>query len=173
LSAGAERVVLYTDLANPTSNSIYQRGGYRPPTHADPGADPNAGAGAARVARRRPNRAGRPPTEGTSIISSSPTIDTIALWCLHAWALDAFDLSPRLVFVGRRGWMVDALLRGDTPDILASRAAALGWADAPPAAGAGVAPGDLDAVAVTAGMALTSAVSIELSIRPSIQPVAM
>jgi predicted GNAT family acetyltransferase len=28
--AGAEEVVLYTDLANPTSNSIYQRIGYRP-----------------------------------------------------------------------------------------------------------------------------------------------
>ena len=26
------------------------------------------------------------------------TIDTMALWCLHAWAFDAFDLSPRLVF---------------------------------------------------------------------------
>jgi hypothetical protein len=30
--------------------------------------------------------------------------------------------------------LVDALLRGDTPDALASRAAALGWADAPPVA---------------------------------------
>jgi RimJ/RimL family protein N-acetyltransferase len=30
LEAGAEEVVLYTDLANPTSNSIYQRIGYRP-----------------------------------------------------------------------------------------------------------------------------------------------
>src|SRR5262245_44372355 len=30
--------------------------------------------------------------------------------------------------------LVDALLRGDTPDVLASRAAALGWADAPPVA---------------------------------------
>jgi len=30
--------------------------------------------------------------------------------------------------------LVDALLRGDTPDTLASRAAALGWADAPPVA---------------------------------------
>lgn len=28
--AGAEEVLLYTDLANPTSNSIYQRIGYRP-----------------------------------------------------------------------------------------------------------------------------------------------
>ncbi|HEY0701013.1 MAG TPA: PucR family transcriptional regulator, partial [Micromonospora sp.] len=28
--------------------------------------------------------------------------------------------------------LVDALLRGDSPDVLASRAAALGWADAPP-----------------------------------------
>jgi GNAT superfamily N-acetyltransferase len=28
--AGADEVVLYTDLANPTSNSIYQRIGYRP-----------------------------------------------------------------------------------------------------------------------------------------------
>jgi predicted GNAT family acetyltransferase len=27
--AGAEEVLLYTDLANPTSNSIYQRIGYR------------------------------------------------------------------------------------------------------------------------------------------------
>jgi GNAT superfamily N-acetyltransferase len=30
LKAGAEEVVLYTDLANPVSNSIYQRIGYRP-----------------------------------------------------------------------------------------------------------------------------------------------
>lgn len=30
--------------------------------------------------------------------------------------------------------LVDALLRGDTPDVIASRAAALGWADAPPVA---------------------------------------
>ena len=30
LEAGAEEVVLYTDLANPVSNSIYQRVGYRP-----------------------------------------------------------------------------------------------------------------------------------------------
>mgnify|MGYP001952914754 CR=1 FL=1 len=30
--------------------------------------------------------------------------------------------------------LVDALLRGETPDVLASRAAALGWADAPPVA---------------------------------------
>lgn len=30
LDAGARHVVLYTDLANPTSNSIYQRLGYRP-----------------------------------------------------------------------------------------------------------------------------------------------
>ncbi|MEU6155842.1 GNAT family N-acetyltransferase [Actinosynnema sp. NPDC047251] len=30
LGAGAEHVVLYTDLANPTSNSIYQRLGFRP-----------------------------------------------------------------------------------------------------------------------------------------------
>jgi RimJ/RimL family protein N-acetyltransferase len=30
LDAGAEEVVLYTDLANPVSNSIYQRIGYRP-----------------------------------------------------------------------------------------------------------------------------------------------
>lgn len=30
LDAGARDVVLYTDLANPTSNSIYQRLGYRP-----------------------------------------------------------------------------------------------------------------------------------------------
>jgi predicted GNAT family acetyltransferase len=29
LGAGAENVVLYTDLANPISNSIYQRIGYR------------------------------------------------------------------------------------------------------------------------------------------------
>jgi len=28
--AGAQEVLLYTDLANPTSNSIYQRIGYRP-----------------------------------------------------------------------------------------------------------------------------------------------
>ena len=30
LDAGAEEVLLYTDLANPVSNSIYQRIGYRP-----------------------------------------------------------------------------------------------------------------------------------------------
>ncbi|MEU6074755.1 helix-turn-helix domain-containing protein [Micromonospora sp. NPDC047074] len=30
--------------------------------------------------------------------------------------------------------LMDALLRGDSPDVLASRAAALGWADAPPVA---------------------------------------
>lgn len=30
LDAGAENVVLFTDLANPTSNAIYQRIGYRP-----------------------------------------------------------------------------------------------------------------------------------------------
>ena len=30
LARGAERMVLFTDLANPTSNSIYQRIGYRP-----------------------------------------------------------------------------------------------------------------------------------------------
>jgi predicted GNAT family acetyltransferase len=29
LEAGAEDVLLYTDLANPVSNSIYQRIGYR------------------------------------------------------------------------------------------------------------------------------------------------
>jgi predicted GNAT family acetyltransferase len=29
-AAGAEEVLLYTDLANPVSNSIYQRIGYRP-----------------------------------------------------------------------------------------------------------------------------------------------
>jgi predicted GNAT family acetyltransferase len=27
---GAEQVVLFTDLANPTSNALYQRLGYRP-----------------------------------------------------------------------------------------------------------------------------------------------
>ena len=30
LGAGAREVVLYTDLANPTSNALYQRLGYRP-----------------------------------------------------------------------------------------------------------------------------------------------
>ena len=30
LDAGAEHVVLFTDLANPTSNALYQRLGYRP-----------------------------------------------------------------------------------------------------------------------------------------------
>jgi predicted GNAT family acetyltransferase len=30
LGAGAAEVVLYTDLANPTSNALYQRLGYRP-----------------------------------------------------------------------------------------------------------------------------------------------
>jgi RimJ/RimL family protein N-acetyltransferase len=35
LSAGAERVVLYTDLANPTSNSVYQSVGYMPDHDAE------------------------------------------------------------------------------------------------------------------------------------------
>jgi predicted GNAT family acetyltransferase len=30
LDAGAREVVLFTDLANPTSNGVYQRIGYRP-----------------------------------------------------------------------------------------------------------------------------------------------
>jgi predicted GNAT family acetyltransferase len=30
LDAGARDVVLFTDLANPTSNALYQRLGYRP-----------------------------------------------------------------------------------------------------------------------------------------------
>jgi predicted GNAT family acetyltransferase len=30
LDAGVREVVLYTDLANPTSNALYQRLGYRP-----------------------------------------------------------------------------------------------------------------------------------------------
>ena len=30
LDAGATQVVLYTDLANPTSNALYERLGYRP-----------------------------------------------------------------------------------------------------------------------------------------------
>jgi predicted GNAT family acetyltransferase len=30
LDAGAEEVVLFTDLANPTSNALYQKIGYRP-----------------------------------------------------------------------------------------------------------------------------------------------
>jgi predicted GNAT family acetyltransferase len=30
LAHGAERVLLHTDLANPTSNGVYQRIGYRP-----------------------------------------------------------------------------------------------------------------------------------------------
>ncbi|GAA0254854.1 GNAT family N-acetyltransferase [Saccharothrix mutabilis subsp. mutabilis] len=34
MEAGAEHVVLFTDLANPVSNSIYQRIGYRPVTDA-------------------------------------------------------------------------------------------------------------------------------------------
>ena len=44
--------------------------------------------------------------------------------------------------------LVDALLRGDSPDVLASRAGALGWADAPPvAAVVGRSPGgDITAV---------------------------
>ena len=35
LRAGAQHVVLYTDLANPTSNSIYQDIGYRPDHDAE------------------------------------------------------------------------------------------------------------------------------------------
>lgn len=35
LDAGAARVVLFTDVANPTSNSIYQQIGYRPLTDRD------------------------------------------------------------------------------------------------------------------------------------------
>jgi predicted GNAT family acetyltransferase len=30
LERGAEKVVLFTDLANPTSNALYQKLGYRP-----------------------------------------------------------------------------------------------------------------------------------------------
>jgi len=30
LDAGAERVLLFTDLANPTTNALYPRIGYRP-----------------------------------------------------------------------------------------------------------------------------------------------
>jgi predicted GNAT family acetyltransferase len=30
LAAGADEVLLFTDLANPTSNGLYQRIGYRP-----------------------------------------------------------------------------------------------------------------------------------------------
>jgi len=30
LDAGADHVVLFTDLANPTSNALHQRLGYRP-----------------------------------------------------------------------------------------------------------------------------------------------
>jgi predicted GNAT family acetyltransferase len=30
LDAGADEVLLFTDLANPTSNALYQRLGYRP-----------------------------------------------------------------------------------------------------------------------------------------------
>jgi predicted GNAT family acetyltransferase len=30
IAAGADEVLLYTDLANPTSNALYQRLGYRP-----------------------------------------------------------------------------------------------------------------------------------------------
>ena len=30
LDAGAEQVLLFTDLANPTSNALYRRLGYRP-----------------------------------------------------------------------------------------------------------------------------------------------
>jgi len=45
--------------------------------------------------------------------------------------------------------LVDALLRGETPDVLASRAAALGWADAPPVAVAvGRSPGGETAAVV-------------------------
>lgn len=56
LTHGAATVMLYTDLANPTSNSIYQRIGYRPVSDARtstcveiPGQHPNA---AKKVARR-------------------------------------------------------------------------------------------------------------------------
>jgi hypothetical protein len=35
VAAGAEHVVLYTDLANPTSNSIYQAIGFRPEHDAE------------------------------------------------------------------------------------------------------------------------------------------
>ncbi len=33
LRAGAQELLLYTDLANPVSNSVYQRIGYRPVEH--------------------------------------------------------------------------------------------------------------------------------------------
>jgi predicted GNAT family acetyltransferase len=35
LAAGAEHVVLYTDLSNPTSNSIYQKIGFVPDHEAE------------------------------------------------------------------------------------------------------------------------------------------
>ncbi|MBO0693079.1 MAG: hypothetical protein J2P58_09295, partial [Acidimicrobiaceae bacterium] len=35
LRSGAKHVVLYTDLANPTSNAIYQSIGYRPDHDAE------------------------------------------------------------------------------------------------------------------------------------------
>ena len=35
LAEGAQHVVLYTDLANPTSNSIYQNIGYQPDHDAE------------------------------------------------------------------------------------------------------------------------------------------
>ena len=35
LSAGADHVVLYPDLANPTSNSVYQSIGYKPAHDAE------------------------------------------------------------------------------------------------------------------------------------------
>ena len=48
LARGAERMVLFTDLANPTSNSIYQRIGYRPVSdrrtiHFKPPTNPKGG----------------------------------------------------------------------------------------------------------------------------------
>ncbi|WP_170211649.1 GNAT family N-acetyltransferase [Saccharothrix australiensis] len=45
LEAGAEHVVLFTDLANPTSNSIYQRIGFRPVCDAAEFVFTQAGAG--------------------------------------------------------------------------------------------------------------------------------
>lgn len=37
---------------------------------------------------------------GNTLAEPQTTIDTVALWCLHAWMHDAFDVSPRLILHG-------------------------------------------------------------------------
>ncbi|MFF3869618.1 PucR family transcriptional regulator [Micromonospora sp. NPDC001898] len=59
--------------------------------------------------------------------------------------------------------LVDALLRGDSPDVLASRAAALGWSDAPPVAVAvGRSPGGEVAAVLHTAYRLARRIGVEM-----------